>query len=483
MGMWSVEGTDQEYVGALSFAADVLYLTLYFDIHGSLAMGVEWRTNPTLAPFLAPKQPTVHGRTKSGQVTLFNCAELSYQSTNRLIPPSAQIELVLRPSQAWIGNDFVRPDQAYRELSFEATGLHNVLSTVRVDHQFLIKSTRKYKSDTHRLKVLTGAQQAFLVYDHERPRAVISNLGKTYEIILSSSVGQSYSATSGSSFATTDEVIVTSQGASLSELMSVSYQIEQFLSIMCLGPFRATRLSVRFDPIHTAQLLWTLGRAQVPSLVAMPHQILVPLGLHPQLAGRAIEAWFKASSARRLARWLIFETLFQETTSTARFLSIAQAWEIIGREEDKSAMYDKKQYKKACDAAAKVIEAHLGATAAVRLVQLLRSSNRQSFATFVKNIIAKMPLLALREICDDEKEFISSVVKTRNVLTHMEGSKKFSLEMASYFSMFLTYKLSALFCIHECASLGLPLDNLAGMLVNNDMARIARRPLPSLMAF
>jgi hypothetical protein len=268
------------------------------------------------------------------------------------------------------------------------------------------------------------------------------------------------------------------------ELMSVAYQLEQLLSILCIGPFRGTRLRLKLDTIHAAELLWSLGRAHkaVP-FTTMPHQILAALGRHPQLAKHAIEAWFQASTAKRLARWLIFESLFEETTSTARFLSIAQAWEIIGREGDKSALYDKKSFKKACDDAEKAIEAHLGSTAAEHLAKLLRSSNRQSFATFVKNITAKVPALALTAICGDVDKFVSLVVKTRNVLTHMQGNKNFPLEMASYFSLFLTYKLTALFCIHECRLLGLPLDNLGGMLVNNDVARLACRPLPSLMTF
>jgi len=55
MGMWSV-GTDQEHVGVLSFDADVLYLTPYFAIQGSVAMDEGWRATPALVPFLAPKQ-------------------------------------------------------------------------------------------------------------------------------------------------------------------------------------------------------------------------------------------------------------------------------------------------------------------------------------------------------------------------------------------------------------------------------------------
>jgi hypothetical protein len=272
-----------------------------------------------------------------------------------------------------------------------------------------------------------------------------------------------------------------SKGATLSELMNVSFEVEQFLSLLCIGPLRGGRVTLHLDIVRRAELLWKLGKPIIPAtFTLMPHQLLVPLGRHPELARQALEKWFAASEATRMARWLIFDALFTEVSSTSKFLSVAQAWEIAGREESKVAPYDKKKFKKACQEVEKIFNDKLGEDAAKRLLELLRSSNRESFASFVENTIRKIPQLALNHICKDRPNFISAVVKTRNVLTHMEGNKQLPIDVASYLSLFLTYKLIVLYCIHACVSMGLPIDNLAVMLANNEMARTACRPLPAI---
>ena len=98
----------------------------------------------------------------------------------------------------------------------------------------------------------------------------------------------------------------------------------------------------------------------------------------------------------------------------------------------------------------------------------------------VRAIIREIPQPAVQALCQDVDGFVTAVVRVRNVLTHMEGRKGLPIEKASYLSFFLTYKLIVLFCIYDCVALGLPLDNLAMMLVNNDTARSALRPLPEL---
>jgi hypothetical protein len=152
----------------------------------------------------------------------------------------------------------------------------------------------------------------------------------------------------------------------------------------------------------------------------------------------------------------------------------------LGRDKVGEAPYDKQQYQKACKAARVALEAHLDAAAAKRLYDLGRSSNRKSFGDMVRAIIGEIPPLAVQVLCPDVDGFITAVVKVRNVLTHMEGKKKLPIENASYLSLFLTYKLIVLFCIYDCVALGLPLNNLATMLANNEMARAATRPLPNL---
>lgn len=482
MGTWSVAGGKEEYLGFLSFEDDNLTLTLYLSVEGNTAFDILMRTDPRLMPFAPPNQPTLHGQTKAaGHVTLFNCAQLSYRSSNQIEPPVARVELTLRPTQAWIGGGVVSAEERYKELSFRAPGLHNILSTLHIDHQFLVESKPRHKSATHKLKKLTGASEAFLIRQHEQPKAQITKAGKAYEIELASSISQSSSSVDGISITTSDSVYIYSEGATLSEFMSVAFDVEQFIALLCIGPFRGERVTVNLDPFHRTELFWKLGqsvRSQPFSL--MPHQLLVPLGQQPGLAKQALEKWFAASEATRMARWLIFDALFTEESSTSKFLSVAQAWEIAGREESKASPYDKKKFKKACQQVEEIFNEHLGGDAAKRLLELLRSSNRESFAGFIENTLKTIPQLALDHICGDRLGFTSAVVKARNVLTHMQGNKKMPIEVASYLSLFLTYKLIVLYCIHACVLLGLPTDNLPTMLANNSTARTACRPLPPI---
>jgi hypothetical protein len=100
----------------------------------------------------------LHGETKAaGRVTLFNCAQFNCQSSNRLNPPEARVELILRPVQAWCGGDFVDARERYKDLRFRVPGLHNILTTIHIDQQFLVKSKPRQKSPTHQLQKITKA--------------------------------------------------------------------------------------------------------------------------------------------------------------------------------------------------------------------------------------------------------------------------------------------------------------------------------------
>ena len=71
----------------------------------------------------------------------------------------------------------------------------------------------------------------------------------------------------------------------------------------------------------------------------------------------------------------------------------------------------------------------------------------------------------MEKICGGEIDnFTRLVADTRNALTHMQGSRRLTLDHASRLSLYLTIKLTVLFCILEAQWLGLPLDNLEGML-------------------
>jgi hypothetical protein len=153
MGTWSIGGATEEYPGFLYLEDGNLNLTLYLTLVGNTQFDTLQQTDPRFIPFAPPSQPTLHGETRAaGRVTLFNCAQLRYQSSTRLDPPEARIELNLRPVQAWFGGDFVSAKMPYKELSVRAPGLHNILTALHIDHQFLVESKPKQKSPTHQLK-------------------------------------------------------------------------------------------------------------------------------------------------------------------------------------------------------------------------------------------------------------------------------------------------------------------------------------------
>jgi len=478
MGTWSVEGHPHEFPGFLYLDGDNLHLTLYLSILERAPLDTLQKTDPKLKLFAPPNQPTLLGRTKAaGHVTLFNCAQLSYQAANQLDPPLARVELTLRPSQAWIGTAFVNAKQQYRSLSFVAPGLHNVLSTIHVDHVYL--GGEASEGQARELKKLTDARQVYFVHRGEEPSADITKDGKPYKVRLFSSVSESHSSTAGITIQTIDEIVIDTEGANLAELMNVSFELEQFIALLCIGPFRRDRLTVRLEDYRSAELLWRLGRpSSAKEFAIMPHELLVALGRSPDLTKRAIEHWFTGSEATRMARWLIFDALFNDVSSASKFLSVAQAWEVAGRERSKVAPFEKTSFKEMCREVEQIIHRYLGAEPTLRLMQLLRSSNRESFGTFVENTLSSIPQVALDRICGDVPTFVSNVVRARNTLTHLQGSKKLPIESASYLSLYLTYKLIVLFCIDTCISVGLPLDNLNVMLANNEMARTACRALP-----
>ncbi|MGB8413080.1 MAG: HEPN domain-containing protein [Candidatus Binatus sp.] len=483
LGIWTVDGQQETHPGILYTEGERAYLKLFLAIEDSEKSFLQGtiEDHPHLIPFRPPNRFTVLGETKrSGRVTLLDCAQTSNSGTLHLQSAKSYIELTLLVSQAWTGNVFVDYTTKCKELSFAATGLHNVLATSRVEMEWLARSTPERHSETHDLHVLTGANQAFLVFRNEEPSAEIEASGKKYKITFSTLVQECRSSTMGVSFGTEDSISVeTEAGATIPELMAVSYQLEQFLSLLCIGPFRGEGIKIALDPSKKVELVWSLGREpRNETLTRMPHQILVGIGQHPGLAVSALKAWFGANDARRLARWLIFDSLFKETSSTAKFLAVAQAWEIIGRENVHATPYEKQQFQKACGAARHALEASLGAEAATRLSHLLQSSNQKAFADLVRGVISKIPALAVQVLCSDVNDFVTALVDARNVLTHMQGRKNLPIEKASYLSLFLTYKLIVLFCIYECAAIGLPLDNLPTMLTNNEMARAAAHGLP-----
>ncbi|MGO9172197.1 MAG: HEPN domain-containing protein [Rhodomicrobium sp.] len=478
IGIWQVAGCSEFHPGVLSIEDGKVYLKIFLTQDNGQPPFVGMPENhPSLIALQPPKQPTIFGETRSaGRVTLFNCARLRLEALAR-----THIEITLLVSEVWAGAGFVDVATNYKQVTFSAAGLHGVLSRARIEPKWLVRSRPKHKSDTHRLKTLTGADQAYLYYHGEETSADIMHSGKPYRIAFATSLSHTSSSTDGVSIRTTDCVRIETPGATQAELMAVAYNVEQFLTILCIAPFLGQDVELELNQSQNVGLISSLRREALPEVrKTLPHQILAGIAQHPQIASSALTSWFTAADSRQLARWLIVDSLFDNTWSTANFLAVAQAWEIVGRDEDGGINLDKNKYAEACEAARIALEAHLTETAAKRLYDLLKSSNRKSFGDMVREVLKKIPPAAVQALCQNVDSFVTAVVRVRNVLTHMQSRSDLSIDKASRIAMLLTYKLIVLFCIYDCVSLGLPLDNLGMMLANNHTAIAALRPLPPL---
>jgi len=477
-GMWSVEGTGAEHPGVLDLDGGHLHLRLLID--GTRLTGSGW-SHLTLDACEPPRQPTCTGRTaRTPAVSLLRCVQESINESSSPGEMGPRIELVLRPDEAWIG-DTAMGGGPYTELSFKAAGLHQILATSRMKTEFL-DGRLEDGSWQKILRDSTGAGEAHLVFAGETARVDVTYRGKPFGIAFTTVFGGSRSGFAGIAIKSWEEIVVTSPGgATIEELSAVKFEVEKFLSVLCVGRYRGGGAIVKKDPLRQgARLLWKLGRASddgASSVERMPYQVLVPLGRHPAVARHALARWFAASDQRRLARWLAYDTLSGTRYTIGRFLALAQTWEIIGREVSSRHAHDPTTWARSCDEAAQAFERNLGTAAAERAKGLLKSNNRPSLRDMVEECLKLVPPLAVQQICGDPSKFARLVARTRNALTHLDDEPS-AIDDASRTAFWLTDKLAVLFCILEAQQLGLPLDNLASMLVNNETAMAAQRPSP-----
>jgi hypothetical protein len=112
-----------------------------------------------------------------------------------------------------------------------------------------------------RLRELTNATDAYLVYESRPPKVEINHRGKLFEIIFSTSISESHSSHAGIRIQSGDNIVVRSSSASIDELLAVKSEIEQLLSILCIGTFVAQNVTLRRGDVDIwAKLLWRLGQ-------------------------------------------------------------------------------------------------------------------------------------------------------------------------------------------------------------------------------
>lgn len=468
-GRWQIAGAETDYPGTAWLEDGHLMLKLYAVGAAAQEYGpasMEGR----LAP---PARSTLVGHAVgTGAITLFDCV---MTQRRRSSSPSGlrQAEITLTAHEAWLGDAVSRSGPDYVELGFEARGLHAALSTAEASHLDLEDEI----SDPLRkaIKQHSAATLAILLTIGARTETQVEFRGKTFRITLATTLNSSLSVVEGDVFATRNNVWITCQDrVSSSELLDVMTEVERLFSIFCMGSFQAENIYARrSDQSFPLRLLWRLGvSAPQEKTERMPHQLLVRLSDDPKAVETALVEWFAGTEQRRVARWLICESLAHGSLSAGTFLAVAQAWEIIGREIVRGPAIPRSKFSEACDAAQAALAEGLGDEDAKRLADLIRTANKPSFRRLVEGCMNMVPAGAVRQLCGDAPKFVTDVVQVRNALTHMQDGK-ITLNEASTMAGDLTLKLITLYCLIEARAMKLPMNKLDSFLRNNQFARMA----------
>jgi|GEM_PF-4187667 len=462
-GIWKLSNTPDEYPGILVLEGERLLLKLFIKVDMDRSI-LPIDEVEHIKKLTETRAPYIHGHTKTaGHVTLFDCYYVDYQSLNSLDPAIARVQLTFTPIQAWHGDSFLYTKQRTNKLRFSIPNLHSILANIQVRHRH------------------EEPRETFTVLRSDPPPAKIKTEYGDYHISFRTNISESHSRIAGIKIETTNLVFVEGPESSISNLLKISDEITQFLSFLCIGRVIGESHTITISPNKEAKLLWIFGRRDdLQQSERTSHHSIALFAEFPERINEALLLWFNSSPEQKLARFLMADTLPQDKFSISKFLAAAQAWEIIGRASKNNSGYDKDEFRDACKEASGIFQRRFGTEASNRIYALISSSNRKSFSDLIKDSLNNISPKIVAAVVGDADKFVSAIVKTRNVLTHMEGKKNYTLDEASAACILLTYKLTVLFCIHECVHIKLPLDNLSSALANNPIARWARSDLSAI---
>jgi hypothetical protein len=191
------------------------------------------------------------------------------------------------------------------------------------------------------------------------------------------------------------------------------------------------------------------------------------------------------SEVMRLSRWLYCKAIRETDDGLARFISIAQALEVLGREvAPSSKIVDKPTRRKAVAAIkAALTDAGIDETYTARLVQNAENSNSTSYSNAlvelmrpVEPVVLPLAKLSYPGEVQSLADFARLVSSTRNAVVHMTSDKRQELQQAFRRIPKLSFLIGFIFTVVQVNFLGFPMTKAHEFLMNN---RHLRHGLPN----
>jgi hypothetical protein len=406
-----------------------------------------------------------------GTISLTDCFQYNV-SRNHVFETDITIyQIDLQPSQIWLGND--------KEM-VENRVFYAIARDSRLSGYFASPGLETYRSwdesSKEAFEHLGNPDEIWTLKNPQNPSIELKNT--PFVLRISSGISHTTSSTEGSSLRSNINLTLESKRlTSIAEASDALFKLEQILSVFALEPFTfqvkeyRTNLEEEQPVPASVALVWQLGEKRDLFKPPMRHQILVNLSDYDTLQS-VCDGWFDASRTMQLSRWLFVRALNETDDGLARFIAVAQAFEVLGRELDTTSKMPKAKLRRAVELVREGLSSEFDGSFVERIVSLVQSSNKASFRDVLYSMISE----ANPEPEHDLMPLCRTVSDTRNAVIHMTTNSKDALNEAFRRVNKLSLLISFWYAVVQAHQLNLSVPDMATFLFNN---RNARHGLPN----
>lgn len=309
------------------------------------------------------------------------------------------------------------------------------------------------------------------------PREHQVQLGETgWNLGVYTEAMESTSATEGHTLRSTISLAIQSTGpTTIQAAESVLARLEEIISVFAIESFTFQTKEYKADDFASIILIWRLGEDHNLFKPPMRHQILVDL-TDANTLKTVCRQWFGAPETVSLSRWLFARALRETEDGLARFVAVAQAFEVLGRELGPHESVPKCRLKEAVALVRGALSGNFKNDFIERIAGLIQSSNQSSFRDVLHHMLTQAVAgLKLADV-GDLATFSKLVSDTRNAVVHMTDDDEGKLTEAFARVNKLSLQLSFWYSVCQAHYVGLSIPNIKEFLLNN---RNARHGLPN----
>lgn len=468
MALWSVD--DAQAYGSLLWSDGKPILTLFIEADEEIGRHFDKAKIGVLEATKPPIQATIFGTApKFGTITLERCARYNVRVNRNMRTGRAIYELDFLPSAIWMG----APKDAVEG---------RVVSVVAVDTR-LVGFFGSPGLETHH-SYDPKAKAAFQALDNPEcvwalhgPRQHQVELGETgWLLSLYTNSLETTSSTEGHILrSTTNIALHAPKPTSISEASHHLARIEEILSTFSIEAFSFQFERYDTDGLESIALIWRLGENRSLFRSPMRHQILVDLSDQETLTA-VCKQWFLATSTISLSRWLFVRALRETDDGLSRFVAVAQAFEVLGREVGPHDAMPKNRLRQAVELIRETFSGKFDEGFIERVGGLIQSSNKSSYRDVLYHILSGVAQRLQLGAGEDAKLFSKIVSDTRNAVIHMTDNDRGKLNEAFSRVNKLSLQLCFWFAVCQADHMHLNIPDIGSFLFNN---RNARHGLPN----